>query len=359
MIVRVEGFYSAMRTISRLAVVACLLCSCGNIETADTQGPDTPNVLRGDIIELQELFTARDFALSGGKIYALDSKAKRVTVYGLDGTFIKGFGRGGEGPGEFSDPRSLDVFDKHVAVTEESGRTSLFDTSGAFLHSFRTDGIEHNDFSNMRFLSDSLIFIGGLHGKSSDTYGGMMGHIYTIAGIRKSAFMPMSQMAEVFEVNTLYGASCDFDSTQSLWCGQVLDYIIRRFEFDGTKVDSITVNPAYYRPLSERHPRYGSLDADAHFSWFDSWDKTMELHTINDTLLVYEVTVGLGGWGNIKLDVIDNRDGSIITTHDFIDGSLAYVSKEKQLLLIRRPTNFEPLTRLELVPVSALLNGAD
>ena len=345
-----------MRKICGLAVVACLLSTCNSIETADTQGSDAPSVLRGEVIELHELFTSRDFALSGDRIYALDSKAKHVAVYGLDGTFIKKFGGAGEGPGEFRIPVSLDALGHHVAVTERSGRTSLFDTSGAFLHSFRTKPMMHVN-SNMRLLSDSLIFIGGLGETPRDYFDTRMGHIYTLAGIRKSAFMPLSQMAKIFDVESLFGASCDFDSTQSLWCGQVLDYVIRRFEYDGGKVDSFTVAPAYYRPLSERLPRLRMASEDAFLRWIESWDKTGELYSINDTLLLSKVSVGGGAINNI--DLIDNRDGSVVATHDVVGGRLVYVSKKPRLLLIWRPSNGEPLTRLELVPISVLLNEAD
>ena len=328
--------------------------SCSLCDPADAQGSNASDVLKGDVIELYDLFTPRDFALSGNRIYALDPRDKRLTVYNLDGTFIRGFGSGGEGPGEFRNPVSLDVYGKHVAVTERSGRTSLFDSSGAFLHSFRTDGILHIN-SHMRFLSDTLIFIGGLREEPGTLYGGMMGHIFTIDGVRTSAFMPLSHKARNLESDLIIGASCDFDENRSLWCGQITDYVIRRFDYDGTKADSLTVTPSYYRPLSQRQPRSDRTRTEALNRWIDSWDKTMELYTINDSLLLYNVSTGEG----VKIDLIDNRDGSVVATHDVAWGRLVYVSKEAQLLLIRRPSNGEPLTRLELVPISALLNGAD
>ena len=339
---------SAVHTIACVALIACLVTTTNaqNALLSDSQ-------LVGDVVELRDLLAPSDFVLSGGRIYALDPKDRRVTVYRRNGTLIKGFGRGGQGPGEFRNPASLDVHGQLVAVTERSGHTSIFDTSGVFLHSFRPDGILHMN-SYVRLLGDSLIFIGGLREEPENPYGGKMGHIFTIDGIRKTALMPMSYKARIYQSDIVLGASCDYDGTHTLWCGQTMDYVVRRFDLAGSMIDSLAVAPEYYRPLRERPPR--SVRSGRMGQWLESWDLTDRLYSINDTFLIYKVSVGGAGQ---KLDVIDKRTGNVVVTRRIVKGNLVYVSKEEQVLLVLRPSGGEPLSRIQFVPIAELMRNPE
>ena len=140
----------------RPGTVCCLVLiyACAAAPTCAAQ---SSSGLTGEVIELQYALTPVDLVLEGNRIYVLDRKDMRVTVFSRDGRRLRYFGRPGEGPGEFRRPQSLDVRGKLVAVTERSGRTSVFDTTGAFLRSFHTPGIMHIN-SEMRLLNDSLVF---------------------------------------------------------------------------------------------------------------------------------------------------------------------------------------------------------
>jgi DNA-binding beta-propeller fold protein YncE len=85
---------------------------------------------------MAELTEPRSVALDAtGGVYIADSKPAVIKQFGPGGGFIRSFGREGGGPGEFriaflaTAPRVLVVHDA------ESSRTSVFDTTGAFLRS--------------------------------------------------------------------------------------------------------------------------------------------------------------------------------------------------------------------------------
>ena len=331
----------------RLSTVCCLvlISACAAAPTCAAQ---SSSGLTREVIEIQHALTPVDLVLQGNRIYVLDRKDMRVSVYSRDGRRLRFFGRPGEGPGEFRRPKSLDVRGKLVAVTERSGRTSVFDTTGAFLRSFHTPGIMHLN-SGMRLLNDSLIFVGGLREEAGDgLYEGMMGHIYTINGGRKHDFMPLTENARLYETAVIVGASCD-DDGQTLWCTQPLDYKIRRYDFFGNELGSFTVEPEYYRPLNKKQPR--DLRSTEMGRWLDSWDSPTHVYSLNDSLLVSNVLVG--GPGGDKIDVIHKGSGKVLATHEF-EGGLAYVDSEDQLLVFQRPTPPEPVTVYELVPAARL-----
>jgi hypothetical protein len=51
----------------------------------------------------------QDITTDGERIYILDDAANTVRVYDMQGIFITSFGREGSGPGEFQEPRSVEV----------------------------------------------------------------------------------------------------------------------------------------------------------------------------------------------------------------------------------------------------------
>ena len=129
-------------------IMLLLLTSCASQETKST---DSAQPLRSEVVVLQELLMPSDIVVTENRIYALDSKAKQVTIYTAQGVLLHTFGREGRGPGEFTRPVSLAVHKNYIVVKERSSLTSVFDTTGAFLHSFRAMGVIHMN-SNMNIL---------------------------------------------------------------------------------------------------------------------------------------------------------------------------------------------------------------
>ncbi len=331
-----------MRTLLIGVLLTLALTSCISNERETDNSLPAPS---GEVIVLKDLLTPSEIVLAGSRIFALDAKDKRVSVYTSDGQFVHAFGRDGQGPGEFMRPTSLDVRKQYVVVTERSGRTSVFDTTGIFLHSFMAMGVLHFN-SNMRILNDSLVLLGGFRSDPGNLYGGVMAHIYTIDGISRASFMPLTENAAMYETDLIIGASCDYDAMQSIWCTQPMEYTIRRYDYAGNFMDSIMVDPAYFQALHTKQP----TNRNKIGSWLGSWDRPWTPYSINDSLLVCEVVLGERG---TTIDLIHKKTGNVLSSYD-PDGRLVYVDIDKQRLVFRRPATEEPVTTLEIVPLSAL-----
>lgn len=198
----------------------------------------------------------------------------------------------------------------------------------------------------MRILNDSLVLLGGLREEPGNLYGGVMAHIYTIDGISRASFMPLTGNAAMYQTDLVVGANCDYDTKQSIWCTQPMDYTIRRYDYAGNLMDSIMVDPAYFQALRIKQP----TDRNKTGSWIGTWDRPWTPYSINDSLLVCEVSLGVGG---TTIDLIHKKTGNVLSSYD-PDGRLVYVDIDKQRLVFRRPATEEPVTTLEIVPLSAL-----
>lgn len=69
-----------------------------------------------------------------GHLYVFDSQTDRIVVVGSDGEYLRGFGRKGEGPGEFRNAAAVAVMrDGRVVVADTGHRAyQVFDANGVF-----------------------------------------------------------------------------------------------------------------------------------------------------------------------------------------------------------------------------------
>ena len=70
-----------------------------------------------------------------GNIYTVDPKAIRIRVFGPDGTFLRAFGRAGQGPGEFRGPGGLNITPDGTVLIGDvlTRRVSHFNAKGEHL----------------------------------------------------------------------------------------------------------------------------------------------------------------------------------------------------------------------------------
>lgn len=75
---------------------------------------------------------------AAGRLYVFDRKPSGIKVFARDGSLVRVIGREGEGPGEFR-TGFVDVRDTVVVVHDPiQARTSVFDTTGKYVRSFKT-----------------------------------------------------------------------------------------------------------------------------------------------------------------------------------------------------------------------------
>jgi 6-bladed beta-propeller len=73
-----------------------------------------------------------------GNIYVLDTKDFCVKKFGADGTFLRRFGRRGQGPGEFQYPMTIGIVGQtRLIVSSMSSDFNIFDLDGKYVDHFR------------------------------------------------------------------------------------------------------------------------------------------------------------------------------------------------------------------------------
>ncbi len=83
--------------------------------------------------EWEQFGSVADVAFDGAaNLHVFDNRAQRIVVVGLDGSYIREFGRQGEGPGEFRQATSLAV--------ARDGRAVVADVGHRVFHIFGADG---------------------------------------------------------------------------------------------------------------------------------------------------------------------------------------------------------------------------
>src|SRR5688572_17149389 len=105
----------------------------------DTTGWKLVEVARlvGGVEGPGDLIQPRDVAIDGeGRIYVSDADPAVIKQYAPDGTFLRGIGREGQGPGEFQIGFIAITGSNLFLHDPRSSRTSVFDTAGTFLRSW-------------------------------------------------------------------------------------------------------------------------------------------------------------------------------------------------------------------------------
>ncbi|MCY4574104.1 MAG: 6-bladed beta-propeller [Gemmatimonadetes bacterium] len=123
---------AAMRALVAWTIPVCALAACSDAPTITlTPAEDWTAEAEyefGDQLEGDALFgrivSVRP-AADGSRVYVLDAGASEVMIWTPDGTLISRVGRPGEGPGEFSVPRSLAVFEDRFRVGDNRRYTTF------------------------------------------------------------------------------------------------------------------------------------------------------------------------------------------------------------------------------------------
>lgn len=115
--------------------------SSGPTAWTDSGGPSLMEVDRFTTEDgaPEELGQPRSLAVDeAGRIYVVDSKPEVIKVFSPDGKLIRTVGREGEGPGEFR-VGFIAVRGGHMVIQDpELARTSVWDTAGTFLRSWKS-----------------------------------------------------------------------------------------------------------------------------------------------------------------------------------------------------------------------------
>ena len=92
-----------------------------------------------------------------GRLFVVDRATRRVLTWSPDGSFDKGFGKKGQGPGELSDPVKIHATDDALYIWENRQLISVFDHAGGFVETISIPGLAARNFA---VLNDDLFLLG-------------------------------------------------------------------------------------------------------------------------------------------------------------------------------------------------------
>lgn len=261
--------------------------------------------------------TLEDVAMSAdGRLFGLDKRNMHVVAVGTDGidntdgTPVLTFGRHGQGPGEFSEPRRLALGDSLLVVGDRNTRFSVFGLDGSFRNSFVVPGIRFMN-SNLVVIGDSVVAIGGYVEGSGSLLDGRFVHLVRIDGTRLADVVPLSGSAMAAESVTTAGVSVALQDG-TLWAIQSTEYTLSRIDVrTWTELEPLKLRPDYFRPLVTKEPPMPAL-----IEWVREFDVPSGLHALGESVLL--VTVSLTAYSPFKysLDFVDTRTGTVF--HSFV-----------------------------------------
>ena len=104
-----------------------------------------------------------------GRLFVADQGRLRVHIWEPDGTYVKGIGRQGEGPGEFINPFQMVATKDALYVWEDRRRITVLDHDGTFVKSFHTQDARPRVFG---VLQSDLFLLG--HKKETEAGSSMV-----------------------------------------------------------------------------------------------------------------------------------------------------------------------------------------
>ena len=170
---------------------------------------------------------------SEGNIYIIDAKSYELYKFSKDGNLIKKTGRRGNGPGEFSFPRAVYIFNNKIYT---------FDYNQPFVNIFRKDLtlMEQIKFSEMRHPFDIVFLESGEIVISSATMQMLYNHslfLFSGNGNMKAMFDGYKKKREKVlmagKLNIKFPYFLCYDKNSStLWAGGMSSYTIKTYRKD-------------------------------------------------------------------------------------------------------------------------------
>lgn len=204
-----------------------------------------------------------------GNIYVLDAQARRVMVYDSTGMFVHGFGRQGEGPGEFENPTTLIWRADTLVVWDwRLRRLSYLDRHGTMLRDERVD--LPFGFNPRRFLSDGRVLAQRGPGFSmpirpeQDGIGWILAldladpsAADTLLRWQTGAFTPLRGERFMLMINTVYAPQLAWaaDSDGRIYVARGESYEIEVYSPSGERLKTIRRVYTRFPPNAAEHER--------------------------------------------------------------------------------------------------------
>lgn len=213
-----------------------------------------------------------------GKIYLADPQNHCVPVFSSQGEFLKQIGRQGKGPGEFTLPMRLELYNGTVIVVDTgTHRVSQFTETGEFLDSFVTSAENYMPLE-IKVNSKGPIYINGpIFDLAMQKTGAHQLHKYNAKFEYEKSFYPFNSKIAEFNLWSEIGITLDIDNRDNLFIAEPVEYKISKYTESGELIGSFTRNAKFYKPPSKLLDIPSEKTEAALRKWLPTWTHLVRL----------------------------------------------------------------------------------
>lgn len=305
---------------------------------------------------LEDTFLVTSIEISGnGKIFAVDSEQHQVHIFNASGERVRTVGGEGKGPGEFQNPSAIALGpdEEKFAVRDRNRRVSFFSLDGTYQHSFVLPK-PILPSSNMEFVNDSTLVLGGFLPESSP-YEGTTVHVLTTDGELVRSFFSRSDKAKELKISVQAGSAFDLDRQGRIIALQFANYSrLAVLSPDGKHQGVFEISlPDHFRAPTEPQP--DPMEDRARMKeWVKKTDVPRDLFVVGEDT----VAVGVQEGGTVEewtVDVIEIESGRILGSTAFT-GFPVYVDAEDNLVYVATTQQDPPATILRAYQIDDLID---
>lgn len=269
-----------------LLLLMCLWGGCSPSKNTEVEQfavdlSSSTEILLDGVAEITELELGVN-----GNLYVLDAKNNQVHIYQPDGEHILSFGSAGSGPGEFRNPRSIEVERESIFVAERGGTVHKFTANGDFVAQIKPSTIFHMNSSF--HVVESKIIVGGLK-EEVGGFGSML-HVFDFQdGDTSVDFASVPPLAVEFNATMIFGINCDVGTEEAyLLCVQPTDYALFSYSIAGDSISYTPIEDPEFRRLSQLQP----IPLNEKMEWISSFDQAYILRILGRGKVLIEVSRG-------------------------------------------------------------------
>jgi len=274
-------------------------------------------------------------------LYILEYDNSFLIIYNTITGTIKTIGREGSGPGEFSYPNSIELFDNSIVIANLNRKVCYFDYNGTLQKEFFIKIKDRQLIvlgGELTCYSDSLII---LSDKSIvENYNGKLLHIFRSDWEYIRSCYDLSPICEKIKFFGMAMFSHEILNNGNILVMQPYEYSVLEMNLEGDTIHQTDISCSHYRPISKE--RYISSDNEKNDEKVRTQsDFISKFFSIDDSTLVISIMKHRDSDFDNYIDIVSLKEGEVVYTYK-TNERLLYYDKEKQELYFHDDDNINP-----------------
>lgn len=189
-----------------------------------------------------------------GRLLVVDPSQARVLIWNADGSFAKGFGSKGMGPGELMAPAQIALQGGKIYIWQENGRITRFDGEGRYEDNFTLSGPTPRRFA---MLDDQHALLAVIGFEETGVYFSFevrdrQNRVKSLMRSRSPGWRKLAKGGQKEEINTYMGdVDLQLDPKGGLWYGYGEEKRVHHMDAKGAHDSTIAFDLPSHLPSAE------------------------------------------------------------------------------------------------------------